>query len=1051
MVRTAVACLYVVITGLSGGGAQRIESVNGMPHSALLNINTMSMWASDNGMTERNPADLTAGVTFPRGTSTIVHAGGIVWGGRVHDGFSPAVRVGGQTFNQGTSAGRIISPGIVENPDNADVRIYRIRHDWATGDLSQDASEILGIPSVDLRPADVDRLREMYRRDWLEWPWQKGAPYIERNGVPGYQPPSDGITDSTTDEPGLAGADQVIWFVTNDLSSSSALYGSPPIGLEVQVTCWAYEHIESLRNVIFQRHRLIYKGTAVTPPNAYVDSLYIAKWADPDVGNFSDDEVGYLTGRQVAYAYNSTPSDAEYDKFHLVPPVVGYDFLEGPRVVKPGATANWDLNPLAGYANAPASSFTYFTSINRPPALLSVPGATQWYNILRGYQPANPPRCMIDPTSNLCTNFELTGDPQLYEGWIDGLQEPPGDRRFALAAGPCTLAYGDSQEVVIALLAAIGKDNRQGISALETVDDAAQDAYKLNFRFPDAVPAPSVRVVELDNKLILDWESDTARIRQTELYSSRGYRFESYRIYQLPGPATPLSGATLYQAMDPSAPRYVYLTDDRLRNNHPLVNGQRYYFAVTTVTANPDAEFAERRIESAAVIHECVPHAPNPGTVYPYAIDETVSDAQNVVGYNDASVTATIFDPTRPNGHLYDVIFHRSTDPLRDIDEKPRWYLIDSFSRDTLINGLLADSPRQRIIGRGFYIRVQLPVHGLKKVIQSRYNDRPAEDPVFNVANPQGNYMVLAAGSSDIDTIQGVSFNDIDVELRFNGDSSWALFKGINVPASRWVRVPYTAWRVGLNGKDTVNRQVYTAISRAGLDSIWRPTVLLNRSYNGRTMRVFYPVSVITDSLNSNNIWYGQTYYDDVTTRPDRAYYKAYVFQQSSRSATKASLIEVYLADLDEDGVAAPPGTTIRFVRWKEVKDNDQKVFTPKAVASADHAAAQAAVSQVNVFPNPYYGFNRAELNRFDRFVTFSHLPKYATIRIFNLSGDIVKTIRKEDDSQFAEWDLNNENGLPAAGGVYLAHLSLEDVGHQKLGTKTLKLMIVPEQQSPQN
>src|SRR5437870_3423259 len=193
MVFRSVICCLIALLALGFSGRQKElgqlpSSINGLPHSTLLNINNFSMWATDNGMIERNPQDLTAGVSFPRGTSTVIHAGGVVWGGRVHDGQFPQVRIGGQTFSQGTVAGRIISPGIVENPENADVRIYRIRRDWATADLSQDASELFGIPAVDLRSGDIERLRQMYKRDWNEWPWQKGVPYEERNGIPGYQP-----------------------------------------------------------------------------------------------------------------------------------------------------------------------------------------------------------------------------------------------------------------------------------------------------------------------------------------------------------------------------------------------------------------------------------------------------------------------------------------------------------------------------------------------------------------------------------------------------------------------------------------------------------------------------------------------------------------------------------------------------------------------------------------------------------------------------------------------------------------------------------------------
>jgi hypothetical protein len=85
---------------------------------------------------------------------------------------------------------------------------------------------------------------------------------------------------------------------------------------------------------------------------------------------------------------------------------------------------------------------------------------------------------------------------------------------------------------------------------------------------------------------------------------------------------------------------------------------------------------------------------------------------------------------------------------------------------------------------------------------------------------------------------------------------------------------------------------------------------------------------------------------------------------------------------------------------------------------------------------------NTSELRREARFVTINHLPKVATIRIFNLAGSLVNTIRKDSPSQFATWNLTNHKGLPVASGIYLIHV---DMG--SLGVKILKSAIIMEQQ----
>lgn len=52
---------------------------------------------------------------------------------------------------------------------------------------------------------------------------------------------------------------------------------------------------------------------------------------------------------------------------------------------------------------------------------------------------------------------------------------------------------------------------------------------------------------------------------------------------------------------------------------------------------------------------------------------------------------------------------------------------------------------------------------------------------------------------------------------------------------------------------------------------------------------------------------------------------------------------------------------------------------------------AKKDVEKINVFPNPYYGYQYRELAPNNKYVTFSHLPDNAIIRIFDLSGVLVK------------------------------------------------------------
>ena len=138
-------------------------------------------------------------------------------------------------------------------------------------------------------------------------------------------------------------------------------------------------------------------------------------------------------------------------------------------------------------------------------------------------------------------------------------------------------------------------------------------------------------------------------------------------------------------------------------------------------------------------------------------------------------------------------------------------------------------------------------------------------------------------------------------------------------------------------------------------------------------------------------------------------------------------------------------GTIFRITSTKpNVVGVDEFTF----IATSPESNPELARSQVNdikVFPNPYYGVNSEELNKYNRFVTFSHLPDdpKLSIRIFNLAGVQVKKIDKTEAGQFMRWDLANEDGLPVASGLYIAYIDIPELGE----TKILKLAIVQEQQ----
>jgi hypothetical protein len=164
------------------------------------------------------------------------------------------------------------------------------------------------------------------------------------------------------------------------------------------------------------------------------------------------------------------------------------------------------------------------------------------------------------------------------------------------------------------------------------------------------------------------------------------------------------------------------------------------------------------------------------------------------------------------------------------------------------------------------------------------------------------------------------------------------------------------------------------------------------------------------------------------------------------RTNKNSAICGVLIADKDNDGLPPPAGTTIKFTKWHRIEKGDVKAIAPVKVTVGNPELARADISLINVFPNPFYGTSLTPTGVTRKSVTFSHLPDKAIIRIFNLSGVLVRVLVKDDApgmSQFIKWDLQNHSGLPVASGLYLAYIEMPELSV----TKVLKIVVIQEEE----
>ncbi len=1208
-----------------GKDTKKVKKVTGTPNITKMNINNLSTYIYNDGNSDIDENG-NSGLEFPKGSGkTAVFESGLVWGAMVNN----QIRVGGSAYRQGLQPGKILQDGSAEPGSNPNVRIYRVRPDYATGDLSPEAND---------EGASVESIRSQYEQDWMEWPAADGAPFADID--------SNGTYDPAVDIPGVPGADQTIWYVANDLNPdrTTFMYGTNPMGIEMQATMWAYARQGALGNMFFRKYVIINKSQDT------FNDMYVTMWSDPDVGDASDDFAGSDTTLSLGYAYNANNRDAVYGD--TPPPAVGFDFFQGPIVDAPGDSAIFLGKRIYGKKNLPMTAFYYFA---RGDATVTDPtqgdpaGARQFYNFMQG---------KVGLTGNLFetpdgepTTFVVPGDPQNRTGWIDGQLLPPGDRRIGSASGPFTMSPGDTQEVVVAEIvggALPGTDRLSAIGLLKFYDQQAQLAYDNFFVLPTAPPAPRVTVVELDNKIVLNWGYDGPAVNATESFNDKGYTFEGYNVYQLPSPSAgksearliatfdlnngigkiidpdfdPESGVVLDKVAqfgnDAGIKRYIEITQDAIRNE-PLVNGRRYYYAVTSYNYNPDLNAVPNNLENPLIPIMAVPHSPNPGTT-----SAEYGSLENIVhtGNADAIVDVEVVNPSELTGHEYEVFFNQQhyylaqdgqwkttnypdsigkalgkdvspsvLEPMAVYSTQPgtidlNFVLLLDSPTDAWVDGIRLTFPAGVVIngadvvaagggdvtpvingnvieyglvngdttGEGIFHGDEVLTVNVNSfnppltVDYIIYDDGYGDgDPINAVGTANiteiGNYFVtqdhwnvrdlttgeiliedqtvwggvdiyageLGPGGSTKGQIKAVGegVNPIVHGLKFNVTGSFAapiefnevsinegstsvVASGSSASESATVFANYTLYGlptsrsidgfgVGTNDLNQLQqdyefrytgvldttvvngKNVVTVTSGGQMATIFSTVSggggLANHPLNPNPgtaepflVRVPFEVWNIDKNEQVNLVfrdreqaldadpfyaWYpdNRNYAIIVNTPYDEN--KVIAMDAPNADNENATWIVVWYSTRLEQGDVV----TLSYANPIQPGVDNFTFTAPAPGFSADQAKAD--VAKINVFPNPYYGVNSEEINKYQRFVTFSHLPNKAKIRIFNLAGQLVRIIDKESESQYERWDLANQYGLPVASGLYIAHIDMPDLGT----TKILKLAIIQEQQ----
>jgi hypothetical protein len=526
---------------------------------------------------------------------------------------------------------------------------------------------------------------------WVTDLYQLGAP-IERDAA------GNPILSATGKYiPDMIG-DQMLWMVYNDGNPGDhALFGTPPIGLEVQNTIWVFNRPDAFGDMMFLKFLIVNKG------QNDVEGTYVGLWFDIDLGDSNDDLVMCDTTLSLGAFWNDG-DDTDYQP----PPSIGADFFQGPIVPSPGDTANVSGRKIPDFKNLGMASFAKYIR-GGPPDTQDPELASEAYNFMLGLNGLGVE--IIDPTTSQPTKFVNVSDPETGTGWVDGIELEPADRRMLMNTGPFTLVRwvdtdGDGlaeagepgvQEVVAAVIIAQGTNAKNSVTRLKQVDELAQLAYDLNFALPPSPSVPNVTVQSLDREILLTWDDAVEsyealdQVDVDEDGNPTTYTFQGYNIYQVDAPTVApgvtvlklatydvadgvgdikdfafseefgeVVEATVQRAPDTGVQRYYRVTSNALQGGNPLSNWNDYWFVVTAYGYNPNG--IPRILESPLTTITAQAKPPAGGLKSNSQYDQMIAAIGPDTTFNathtstgslsDGQLEVTVIDPSQVTGRV---------------------------------------------------------------------------------------------------------------------------------------------------------------------------------------------------------------------------------------------------------------------------------------------------------------------------------------------------------------------------------------------------------------
>ncbi|MDZ7290634.1 MAG: hypothetical protein ONB44_13765 [candidate division KSB1 bacterium] len=685
-------------------------------------------------------------------------------------------------------------------------------------------------------------------------------------------------------------------------------------------------------------------------------------------------------------------------------------------------------------------------------------------------------------------NNRPKNDELMWEKMSGTLENPEiqqeQDNVFIYGCGPFRLASGESQRFSIALLMG---DNLQDL-----VQNAgtAQQVFEADYRFAKPPFKPTLTVVPGDKKITLYWDTRAETsfdpfIARGTGKTDKGYDFEGYKIYRsedytfadtkiitdqngLPFLSDPLRSARGVPAQFDLENEYSgfssveykgrgvrYNLGDNTGLTHAyvdsnnIINGKRYFYAVVAYDHGdndlqiPPTE-TQRTIDQDAITGQftfdintamVIAGPPAAGYVAPRLSETEGNLATRVAGNATGTIEIQFIDPFRVrDGKEYEVQFTAGTKPTDPpvysiVDLKPR--TVTFTARDTVFT----DLPVEHLVPGTVSIRDQAG----NAVDPSRYEVNHVDGRIRGTAPGS-----LQNGATYTATFQfypvyaSTGLNREDFNPVFDGMKVFVQNDAVALDPAR------SGWKVKQTGTNFTYKVALSTIGRAKAFPV-DVEIRFFKYDTTETGKLINPADTSFTGIVSNfkvyNTetgrelnWHVNETIPRLRNRQWNVEEKIHVFQPDNRNASE-TMYEVQFAVPEGQSAKYPgDGDVFLFFSRKPFEAGDKYRFKTVA-AQFDNQAAKQELPNVYVVPNPYVAYGASEFAsprgdvRDERRLEFRNLPKKCTIRIYTITGELVDTIQKDDERDFAVWNVLTLESQATAYGIYIYHVDAPNVG----------------------